>query len=448
MTSPLLYKTGTAAVINGSAVVTGSGTAWAIGLVTGGSFSCAGMSIPIESVESDTSLTLAYDWPGSTAAAQAYAIARETSEAVRTVWTNDRLAQIITRMSLVGIHPDGSGTLTQRDALSPTPATGYLWLHAEPGIAFEFYRKTDSGWEGPFPVEGADGNDGAPGIGSGGYGLPVGGAPGQVPAKVSGTDGDVAWVARREVLTANRTYYVRTDGSNSNTGLVDSAGGAFLTIQKAADVVFGTLDLGNYSVTIAVADGTYTAGVVASGRKIGSGTITIQGNLTTPSNCLVSMLSGDCFYAGNGADFIVTGFKLVNAGGSGLRAINGGAITWGTVEFGACSVYHVRCNEYGIARASANYSITGNASRHWDARDFSYVVVQSRTVTITGAIAFTNFAHCDGSRLTVNNNTFSGSATGSRYSVVGNGTIQTLGAGASYLPGDAVGSSSTGGQYI
>lgn len=162
MTSSV-YSAGTVSVSNGSPIVTGTGTAWQVALVTGGMFSFAGLSIPIASVESDTSLALAYPWPGTTAAG-GYAIARETSEAVRAAWINDRLAQILTKLSLAGIHPDGAGTLAERDALSPQPPADFLWLRVETGFDLVFYKRTAGGWDGPFGLKGDDGQAGPAGV--------------------------------------------------------------------------------------------------------------------------------------------------------------------------------------------------------------------------------------------------------------------------------------------
>src|SRR5688572_14985126 len=72
----------------------------------------------------------------------------------------------------------------------------------------------------------------------------------------------------RELITANRTYYVRTDGSNSNDGLTNTSGGAFLTIAKAIEVI-ATLDLSVFNVTIQLGNaGTY-AGATTSAPWVG-----------------------------------------------------------------------------------------------------------------------------------------------------------------------------------
>ena len=67
-------------------------------------------------------------------------------------------------------------------------------------------------------------------------GVPAGGTTGQVLAKVSTADNDTAWVPQsggRPLLSADLNYYVRTDGSDSNNGLANSSGGAFLTVSAA-----------------------------------------------------------------------------------------------------------------------------------------------------------------------------------------------------------------------
>lgn len=135
----------------------------------------------------------------------------------------------------------------------------------------------------------------------------------EIPVNRAGTDGKITAGAVadlavaevgdvREILTASRTYYVRTGGSDSNTGLVNTDGGAFATVQKAWDTI-GPLDLGDFSITIQIADGTYE---IATGdywldavrnhpRGGAGGSVTIQGNTGNKTAVQVNC---------NNADFI------------------------------------------------------------------------------------------------------------------------------------------------
>lgn len=252
---------------------------------------------------------------------------------------------------------------------------------------------------------------------------------------------------RREALTASRTYYVRTDGNNSNSGLVNSAGGAFLTIQKAVDTI-ATLDINGQTVTVQVADGTYT-GTVTLKNVTGfsaAGDLVIQGNSGTPANVVISTTSANCFTAsGLSSIWDIKDMKLqTSTAGSCLVADSGAFLRFGNINFGATATYHISASG-GIAQALSNYSITGGATRHWSSTASGRIFVQGRTVTLTGTPAFTVFAFASTLSLElVNANTYSGAATGQLYNASTNGVIFS---GAT-LPGNVGGATSTGGQYV
>ncbi|MER9762425.1 hypothetical protein [Mesorhizobium sp. M0138] len=149
-----IYNTGTVTVTNGSAAVVGSGTAWAVALVAGGTLSveAAGNSMPILSVTDNTHLTGAVKWTGSSGT-YAYAIDLQGSAAADVVSLNTTLSRVLVTLSLAGITPDASGSLADRAAITlGVGDKGFLFLHAEIGVAFAFYRWSGTAWDGPFPV--------------------------------------------------------------------------------------------------------------------------------------------------------------------------------------------------------------------------------------------------------------------------------------------------------
>lgn len=271
-------------------------------------------------------------------------------------------------------------------------------------------------------------------------------------AAARGTLGVSYGAGVRERLTAARTYYVRTDGSDSNNGLANTSGGAFLTIQKALDVIADTLDNAGYDVTIQSGDGTYT-GTVRPRRWVGRGTVTLQGNAGTPANVVISTTSADAVAVdGVGMDFIVKDLELrTTTSGYGLLVSGPSRLSFSNIRFGACASAHVLTDRAGYIRATGNYAIVGSAPYHWlSTNGPGLIYAVGLTITLTGTPAFSvAFATAaNNSAIVCNANTFSGAATGTRYSAAANGVINTNGGGASYLPGNAVGSTGTGGQYV
>lgn len=256
----------------------------------------------------------------------------------------------------------------------------------------------------------------------------------------------------REKLTANRTYYVRTDGSDSNNGLANTSGGAFLTIAHMLSVV-AALDCSTHNVICQVGDGTWTENVVLP-KMLGSGVFTLQGNVATPANCLISPASGNAISNRLGTAWTVNGFELRTSGGGGncLDTRNYSETLIGAdMRFGTCVAAHIFAFSFGRASLSAGaaYTIAGNAVWHWRASRNALINAFNSAITLTGAPAFSNhFAFAEVlAVIYANGASFTGSATGTRYSADGNSIISTGGAGASFLPGNSAGSIANGGLY-
>lgn len=257
--------------------------------------------------------------------------------------------------------------------------------------------------------------------------------------------------AVREKLSANRTYYVRTDGSDSNTGLADTAGGAFLTPQKAMDVVAG-LDISIYTVTVNVRAGTYT-GTLTLKTVVGGGTVQFIGDETTPANVTISVTGGNAVSGGVAiGTFVVAGFKLASSNTIDAIFASSLIVTLRNNEYAGTASYRIYSGSgaYVKMAGSAN-KISGGGSGFMIAERLSQIEDFGATYTLTANVTYISaFVVCRSLSILTCLATFTlggFSVTGARYSVTLNGIINTSGGGASFFPGSTGGSSATGGQY-
>lgn len=137
------------------------------------------------------------------------------------------------------------------------------------------------------------------------------------------TSGIQAQLAARPLLTttpqqttAALTYYVRTDGNDANTGLANTAGGAFKTIQKAINSVPKHVD---HLVNIYVAAGTYVEDVTIKDFN-GSTEIFIYGgsSLVTAANYLVNSI----YVYGCVNQIYIQGFTAISTARPGFSFVN------------------------------------------------------------------------------------------------------------------------------
>lgn len=256
----------------------------------------------------------------------------------------------------------------------------------------------------------------------------------------------------RERITANRTYYVATTGSDSNDGL--TLGAAFLTIQKAMDVA-ATIDFNGFTITVAIANGTYIGNItvpVTVGQKLPQNLL-IQGNTSTPTSVVLAGTIGftAMLLAAGGARCRVVGCQIAGNVGNvyGVEVQPGGIIEWGNCDFGSNLFIHLYANG-GFLSVASGYTISGGGYAHYNAEAGGYLAMSNQTVTASGSPSFFGAFALVGyiGYMRSQGATFSGTVTGKRYDAGGNGVFNTGGGGASYFPGNAAGSTATGGLYL
>lgn len=256
----------------------------------------------------------------------------------------------------------------------------------------------------------------------------------------------------REVLLADRTYYVRTDGNDSNTGLVDSAGGAFLTMQAAINNL-GKIEQNGFDTVVQVGNGTYTGGVTIT-KRIFSGKVTMRGNIGSPTSCVISTTNADCISVSEDSLF-VEGFTLqTTVGGGGVTVAGNGLVTLGAgMRFGSCAGVHMFALFAGKISVNANYTIAGGAIAHYSAGFSGFLATNALglTVNVTGTPNFsTAFAQVNSANIFSPSITFIGGAgvTGQKHFGVANGVFYTNGGNPlTYYPGSIAGVVNTGAQF-
>jgi hypothetical protein len=254
--------------------------------------------------------------------------------------------------------------------------------------------------------------------------------------------GGLEWTFAREILTANRTYYVRTDGSDSNTGVTDDAAGAFLTIQHAYDVIADTLDLSDYIVTIQVGDGTrngqqlFVTRPWIGGNGGGQGAVRLRGNVASPSSCILDAQGNHSiwFQAGIPGIFNIDGFKFVDTVGGGTGIFNnasGSRVYLGDgIDFGnmtATGTHMWLAQASTIFNYNKNYTISGSARRHALVEVGGTLDIELSTITLTGTPDFASaFISVESGGKFYSAVTYSGSATGKRFLARSGGSIRIV----------------------
>ena len=131
--------------------------------------------------------------------------------------------------------------------------------------------------------------------------------------------------------------------------------------------------------------------------------------------------------------------------GNCIVAGGGTTLSLGPVRFLSAGASHIKIVERGLVLANGALAIAGGAQQHILATEQSAFRGYGTSYTLTGTPAFSDafISASEGAIVRCESASFSGSATGKRYSVSGCSFLNTYGV---TLPGSIAGTTATGGQ--
>lgn len=269
-------------------------------------------------------------------------------------------------------------------------------------------------------------------------------------------------VFNRIILTADTTFWVRSDGNDANTGLVNTAAGAKRTWNGLYLAFTSLYDAGGKIVTLkSGTTGTYPAGLFMSTAWVGGGQLIIDLNGSSIAETVTKGIINDVVQPGqitiqNSAGLGVGGV-ISSAGFAAIQNDQPSDMNIGIgITTGPAFDAHYEATQGAGIYLSAPINVTSNGT----------LTAQEFVLTAGGGIFgfngqtvnfLTNQTFTLGTIVAQSNSSIAANAvtwnlnahtiSGPRYNVSLGGNIYTAGAGATYIPGSAAGIQTSGGLY-
>lgn len=271
--------------------------------------------------------------------------------------------------------------------------------------------------------------------------------------------------ASRDVLTADREYFVRSDGSDSNNGFSDTAGGAKATWNGLYSYLTSGVDFNGHTVTMkSGTTNTYSAGLDMTSAWTGGGALVIDLNgcsiAETANKGILNTAAQPGLITVKNSAGLGTGGKITSSVGSGIQNSASCAMNIGPgIEIGTCLTFGLIANQNALMALVDTLRVSGATGQGWVAAAFGGVFgTNGSTVQFMNNITYSvetvlalSLSSVDVAGTTFDLNpggTGPFTVTGKRYDATQNAIINSAGGGAAFIPGTVAGTTASGGQYI